>query len=37
MLNGDKALAIENFGKCLKLHPYNSNAMLKLKLLSSFK
>jgi CubicO group peptidase (beta-lactamase class C family) len=36
-LNGDQALAIENFGKCLKLHPYNTNAVIKLKLLSSFK
>jgi tetratricopeptide (TPR) repeat protein len=35
LLNGDKALAIENFGKCLKLHPYNTNAAQKLKLLRS--
>jgi CubicO group peptidase (beta-lactamase class C family) len=33
MLNGDKALAIENYEKSLKLNPNNANAVEKLKLL----
>ncbi|HJZ81635.1 MAG TPA: serine hydrolase [Pyrinomonadaceae bacterium] len=33
MLNGDKALAIENYEKSLKLNPNNNNAVEKLKLL----
>src|SRR5262249_53143540 len=33
MLNGEKALAIENYEKSLKLNPNNANAVEKLKLL----
>lgn len=34
MINGDKALAIENYEKSLKLNPGNTNAVEKLKILN---